>query len=1255
MTTPPVERLRPDFGLLKEEYLLVQAWKKTVAYSRAHNWYADTLELDRITVDLRRFLRSIQERLASPAGWRTDPLRIVPAPKTQEWSVRPGAGARRWTPAGKNAAKLRPLAHVSFQDQVLATAVMLCLADRVETLQGDPRSDINAPEFRKATLSYGNRLFCDRSESLLLHRWGSSKLYRSYYADYRTFVGRPEAVVKQIESNERVYVVQSDLKQFYDRVTPDLLRTKISRTATAADDPLFFDFASALLSWCWDDADSETVTAFAAAAGIPDFTSVALPQGLVASGFLANIVLLDFDAALRKALTSEVFEGVVLEDVSRYVDDLRFVVRTENDRPLADLERELSRWLQSILDDACPGMIASPEKTVATTTAGDGRPLIRQSRRMARIQSAISGGFDVAGGLEILASVQGLIRTQQRHVGAEKSAWTSSPVPDVRDATAQRFAAGRFRRTFRSLRPMLDASPSEPPDGEDEERLPPSSASRGASPQSQAELDDDARAFAFELIESWVGDPSNVRLLRIGLDLWPAAETIRDILALLVPYVTRRSRSAARYVALYCLSEIYRAAATETGFVPDPEMAAEGVDIHEYRNVLSQQAVQLLRAGPARLPWYLAQQLLLFLSVTARSPSELSEAQLAGWDDENLATAHYCDLLRFLHGDSAGMNADEYAIYATLARRSYRDVQFAETMIAPALSPARAAAIATRDPDFAAELLIWRPDLSDSLPGEVRADLSVLRGKATSGEPLSELVLGPRAGMLRDDLSLLSFAMAAIGPICDARVQVITPANVILKCEPDDGISTRVTSVDVVAESDLDRISPYAVPDWCPPEERWRFQLGYLLRFILTGAVDHLQQVRRASWREGREIYRAPRSHWFQRLHGSHNALASFGSDWLPVSPWMERFVAALLAWPGTTPPREHSYVRGAADTTKAELSVRHAKVRSDLGVATKMLMLPVAASRTDGEAVIRPLRGCVIQTVYPTAADFIEPTLCSRDARRRHRRHLSAALAAVDKMLDLRATHHPDGDRLDWLILPELAVHPDDVHTHLIPFARAHRSIILAGLTYECVEADEPLVNNALWVIPQRSDAGGLEIVTRRQGKGHLAALEKEFNKESEIVRPFRRAQWIVEYGWSSETAADPLRLAAAICYDATDLCLVSDLKSRSDVFAIPALNQDVATFDQMALALHYHMFQMVIVANNGQYGGSNAYAPYRDQWVKQVFHLHGQPQASVAFFEIPDIRKFLDRRMLDPAAEKARKAQDERRLTFKYPPAGG
>jgi hypothetical protein len=256
--------------------------------------------------------------------------------------------------------------------------------------------------------------------------------------------------------------------------------------------------------------------------------------------------------------------------------------------------------------------------------------------------------------------------------------------------------------------------------------------------------------------------------------------------------------------------------------------------------------------------------------------------------------------------------------------------------------------------------------------------------------------------------------------------------------------------------------------------------------------------------------------------------------------------------------------------------------------------------------------------------------------------------------MLDLRETHKGQEGRLDWLILPELSVHPRDVRTHLVPFARAHKTIILAGLTYEALLTGQPLVNSALWVIPVMSASYGLQVLTRRQGKFHLAPDEEKLNATGVLVQGFRPCQWLIDYVWSGNTEDAPLKLTASVCYDATDLRLAADLRGHSDVLAIPALNKDVGTFDQMALALHYHMFQMVIVANNGLYGGSNAYAPYKEPYLRQIFHLHGQPQASVAFLEIDDIAAFLKRTMDAKSAAIPATSPTKSRTTWKFPPAG-
>ena len=428
---------------------------------------------------------------------------------------------------------------------------------------------------------------------------------------------------------------------------------------------------------------------------------------------------------------------------------------------------------------------------------------------------------------------------------------------------------------------------------------------------------------------------------------------------------------------------------------------------------------------------------------------------------------------------------------------------------------------------------------------------------------------------------------------------------------------------------------------------RWRVQLGFLLRFILSGQPDFTRPVRRASWKETESAYRQAESHWYQRLYGLYSGQPAFGDDWVPITDWVEGFLLALLRWPGCRAPDGFGWVEQGIEEARTQIRGRIADLEQLRGNATRALILPLLAKRPTATNAMRPLRACVVQTAIPAVDDFHHTDLAlnGQAIRRKHRNHLSAALAAVERMLALRATHTGSEGRLDWLILPELAVHPKDVRTHLVPFARTHRAMILTGLTYEEILAGQPLVNSALWVIPEWSDAYGLQIKTRRQGKVHLAPNEQAFNGGgAHVLQGFRPCQWLIGYPWSSAEGTRPVWLTAAVCYDATDLGLAADLRDVSDILAIPAFNKDVKTFDQMALALHYHMFQLVVVANNGQYGGSNAYWPRSDAHVGQVFHTHGQPQASIAFLEIDDIGAFLERHDVSGS-----NADD-----WKHPPAG-
>lgn len=1226
--------LEPTIACLSDETVLIQAWKKASAYIRYHNWFSDTLELDRRAVNLPEFITAISDELKSGRPILSNPIRMVPAPKSQQWQVT-AEGAWEPTEKSKAASKIRPLAHVSLRDQVIATALMMCLADRVEGRQGNPTLPLDRAELR-GMVSYGNRLFSDYRDGTARQRWGSSTLYRGFYEDYQTFLARPEKVAERIDAaDQRIFIVQSDLRQFYDRVTPALLEERIRGLQQVGDDPAFFDLAVAFLKWSWSKADMSEVQLYAQQAGINDFSSVVLPQGLVSAGFFANIALLAFDDGLKAQIGGGITADLELHDASRYVDDLRLVLSGPIDTKIESVQKFTFAWLTELLDRTAPGLRPAEDKTQASAFRADERPLVQQSKRMARIQTAISGGFDPIGGGEVLDAVLSLVRAQERLSGAEPVDVYNpfKPIPDVRDATVDRFAAGRFRTTFRSLRPLLwESEEAQRQEGEDHE------LSRFRGVRTRKELDDETRAFALELIAKWVRDPSNVRLLRIALDLWPAPDTLQKILDLLRPFTEKGGRrNAPRRVAWYCLSEIMRAGATETGFVQDPEQLPSSTDLTAYRSLLRAEATRIIQTKNTDLPWYLKQQAYLLL---ATHPAADLRSIRPG---KKSPLQPYRSLIRFLLGEFGGLATGDFATYAVLARRSYRDHGNAVALAAAAMTPARLNRIATLDPNFAAELVAALGDTNDLTPRSL-VDLGAGSSNVSGYLSLASIVLGKDSReLLRNERSLISFAIAFLKALktLPEGLTSIAPSEIGV-CLSTNGGASEVDEV-LLHPRNLSGASLYDPPSWVSAEERWRFQLGFLLRFILTAQPDFTRGATRKHWKEGLEIYRAPGSHWHQRIYGLFNGHTAFGDDWLPISDFTEQLLFGLLWWPGCIPALQSREIVGSADATLEALNSRLQYLRGLNG--TGVAVLPLRLPRVFGPHNGRPLRACVVQTVFPSDGDFsVNDLQMSAPAHRtRHRRHLSAALAAIKSALALRETHKGMDGRLDWLILPELAVHPDDIQTHLVPFARAHRTVILAGLTYEEIFEGQPLVNSAAWILPTQDTHRGLQVLVRRQGKKHLAPLEQSLNQAAQLVQSFRPCQWLIGYEWSTDTNDEPLWLTGAICFDATDICLAADLKNNSDVFVVPALNRDVNTFDQMALALHYHMFQMVVVANNGNYGGSNAYAPFRDSWQRQVFHVHGQPQASIAFFELEHIADF-----------KRRKSGQPGQYQFKPVPAG-
>jgi hypothetical protein len=439
-------QLAPRSDFLSDVVVLAQAWKKTHTAIRKHNWYADMLELDCSTVDLQRQLADWAESVASNT-FKPEFMRLVPAPKNSRWDfpevppldvldilgmdvdalVNPNRDVRfeAWGVAETDAEdgqkkreqKLRPLAHLSIRDQTLATAVMLCLADAVETAQGDTSERDGLKAQKAGTFSYGNRLHC-RWDSTAKPRpracfgWGNSRTYSQYFQDYRVFLARPRGVCAelsaQVPAGRELYVVSLDIKSFFDRVDRTALVEQLkqlyaefvesfSLPASLMADDEFWKVAERIFSWQWESADQQHAPLISPDSPLP----TGLPQGLIASGFLANAYMVGFDRLMGEAINALIpASDFIIRDYCRYVDDIRLVVEARRGEDAERLAHDISARLDELLKrhimqiGAQIPLVLNDEKTAVTPY----KSISAQnnlSALMELLQEAISGTFDL--------------------------------------------------------------------------------------------------------------------------------------------------------------------------------------------------------------------------------------------------------------------------------------------------------------------------------------------------------------------------------------------------------------------------------------------------------------------------------------------------------------------------------------------------------------------------------------------------------------------------------------------------------------------------------------------------------------------------------------------------------------------------------------------------------------------------------------------------------------------------------------------
>ncbi|MDZ5473270.1 hypothetical protein SM124_16250 [Bacillus sp. 31A1R] len=1273
------EVIAPRLEYLRDEVILGESWKKSHSYIRRHNWYADILELDCSIVDLEDNLREVATKLIDSETYKPDTLKVVLAPKNQKW-IFPDGQEKSWHPKGKKdnvkgEQALRPLAHISIRDQTVTTAVMLCLADAIESIQGPSEEDDFLKCQRNQIYSYGNRLHCEwishlDKRSQAKFSWGSSKSYRKYFDDYKAFLKRPQNVCNYydpiIATNKELYVVSLDLCKFYNNIDLNSLIKELEYLYKEyisyyklpqkyKDEPGFWKKVKEIFDWEWaksDYNDKKILTE-------DGETSLGLPQGLVASGFFANAYLIRFDRIVGKYLNDnkEGEHNIKILDYCRYVDDIRVVVEASRGINQEDIKGIIHDLIKKLIKKHLVELKSNNEYEIEInedkTSIASYRQLSNKSNISAvmnAIQHGISGTPDADSLQQIIGELVGLLNLSDSIEDKEMKKGNALglskiylPYMDIRDDTIKRFSATRLVKTLRFKKSMTVQS----------EKVAVNDIGVKSFTAGQM-LNHEMESVARKLISSWAENPSLTLLLKCGLELYPDVRLLNPVLEALELKLFNKSSSFDEVkTAEYVISDVLRAASTRIGYNSE-NIYPEYVNLERFREELARFARKLINNEQKKFPWYVKQQATLFLITNGdygftidENEEELNQYKLL--HESSLYQIHNKgDLLNRLAtsivAQQLNPNKAKYATWFidwinSINEDEYKN-QIIQTLFMNRSDLLGEVLKSSRIKDYNWEKFI--PENiklslmfnNEEFNTDIKESVSLIKIIQSKNNPFKQ----------ENALLLLANAILEAPDTLQNLNKGRGVEDILVNCkdwsELQDPSYNNLT-VKWNKQIEGNALILYKAPYWVEDNFKWMYTLGAILRACITGEFDFTSNA--FIRKEDIGIYKGLKSTWYTRKFSMINHGKGLVNEPIPVTPWITEFLYKLLQWPGINYRevliRDWKNISNLAGL-QYFVSKRIEHQRAIYGKLSRTPVYTLPVSRNSKEKSSK-IRFAIVQPLLPQLKDFNEkdPTRWNELYRQKHRDHLASICHLVNKQVKstvhARKSLNDNGDSdtfegVDVIVFPELSIHPDDIEIlrGLSDETKAH---IFAGLTFVQPTSSQKPINQALWLLRSESTSGR-EFIYVYQGKHHMTKPEKKMG-----IQSFRPYQIIIELESCGEK---PIRIAGAICYDATDLAIAADLRDVSDVFIISAMNKDIQTFDNMVSYLHYHMYQPVILANTGEFGGSTVQAPF-SKHERTIAHVHGNQQIAISIFEI------------DPTIFKRKYKQDPL-PDIKTPPAG-
>lgn len=1257
-----IENIKLTNDYLTDPILMALAWKRAHNYVRSHNWYADNFELDQSTLLLQENYTNWTSYLNSEKLELT-PLELVPAPKTSKWIFKENENIAAetnafkclvWQPEFDTEISLRPLAHIGIKEQTYFTLLISCLANTVESLQGDPTTEFDKVH-EKGVVSYGNRLFCTyNNEGEAEHNYGSTTIYSKYFTDYRTFLQRPYYFAQRANieklSGEDVYIIELDLKRFFDNISRAVLVDKILKITKekqgykcAEPIKILVALLESFKKWEWSKQAKKDYIICSKKYEQDiledkekhELRDDGIPQGLVAGGFLSNIYLLDFDAQMNGLLNQRLdinftkklkdenpcFEGMQLPeaklvDYCRYVDDIRLVVTVENNLGLnyglktETIKRLFECYLKEYLIKSCDGLDFNGDKTKVTIYRGKPKGISTQVEDINQRASGPMGVDDInelIGQLETLLVLSGIERREQTNENGciNKLAEIESNTFDLREDTLRRFAANKLSRALKEKRHFTARE-----------------VDKYGNPIA-GEWDYLQERIARRLIAVWSQDPSLVLLLKKGLELFPSPYVLKAVLEQFKIISTSKDKQQMAIMD-YCLAEIFRHSATVI-HKKNLQAIPAHADIAAYFEVLQQEAADRVVKRNEKEWCFLTQQARFLLLVRMDTTLEIATGdakqdlifKLAkGFRNIKLNEAlqtkdiSLCILLaNQLLDDNGPLLRSALEI---IAKQSVTERKNILTLIAKQNSELAGKLINRKIKIklFESRLADETRELAEKLYLDIVPSKTPL-SKLTMPQGLVQLFIRPDNPYANEIMAIklmislineLRQEKETYGKVVDLAKSTVTfpvgysevPQYKHFDCE----LELNIKWQDAIFEDPLESRSEKALS----VEDNVLRKIAFVIRAALASSKDTTGFGVSNTPKEG---YRGIKSTQEKRKIGLYTTPESLAGEGAQVSSWLTTLLTKLLRWPGVrannqgyTWPNELGF-----NSVKKLLEERMRSLKVNYCQLSNMPSLIELVSPTWSENK-QDLNVVMVQSKLPKQEDFgTDLFLENQEYRVQHRRHIANLAQLAVKYIQV------ENIKVDLIVWPELAVHPDDLDI-LKQLSQKTHAIIFSGLSFQKL-ANNKIVNCAVWIVPRKHNGNNNEIM-RLQGKQHMTELERG------KIHPYRPYQLMLELRHPKFSNKKGFMLTGSICYDATDIKLAADLTNKSNAFIVSALNKDTATFNNMVEALHYHMHQPVVLVNTGEFGSSYAMAPYKNHHDKLIAHTTGKNQIAISSFKI-------------------------------------